>query len=231
MTDEVTEDLHQQRLLRVAGLLRASGARRVLDLGCGSGGLLQYLLREPQFERVTGLEVSGELLAQANLRLKQRTDAPEGRLALICGSYVHSHPELRGADAAAMVETIEHVPPRSLSEVEKAVFGDLRPTFLVMTTPNREYNPLYDLAPGQFRDPDHKFEWGRARFRGWALGVARRNGYRVRFGGIGQAHAQLGQPTQLAEFVLCGRSLKLNAPVRRDRASRFQAPARMVGNR
>lgn len=197
---EVEEDLHRERLQRVTAMLRSSGARRVLDLGCGSGGLLQYLLREAQFEQVVGLELSGELLAQAKLRLEHLPAAREGRLSLICGSYAHCHPQLRGFDAAAMVETIEHVPPETLSAVEKAVFGDLRPALVVMTTPNHEYNSLYDLAPGEFRDPDHRFEWGRARFRDWALGVARRNGYRVHFSGIGEWHPALGQPTQLARF-------------------------------
>ncbi len=202
MIDLEAPDLHQERLQRVVSLVRASGSRRVLDLGCGSGGLLQYLLRDSQFERVVGLELSGELLAQAKMRLADLPSVRAGRLELVCGSYADVHPGLTGFDAAAMVETIEHVPPEALSRVERAVFAELRPRLLVMTTPNHEYNPLYDMPPGEFRDPDHKFEWDRARFRGWAQGVARRNGYRVRLSGVGEMHAHLGQPTQVARFTL-----------------------------
>lgn len=201
MIDLEAPDLHQERLRRVVSLVRSSGARRVLDLGCGSGGLLQYLLRDPQFERVVGLELSGELLAQAKLRLEDLPAARAGRLELVCGSYADVHPALVGFEAAAMVETIEHVPPEALSRVERAVFAGLRPHLLVMTTPNHEYNPLFDMPPGEFRDPDHKFEWDRARFRDWALGVARRNGYRVRFSGVGEMDDHLGQPTQVACFT------------------------------
>ena len=72
-----------------------------------------------------------------------------------------------------MVETIEHIPPERLSTVEQGVFGGLRPEYLVMTTPNSEYNPLFDLADGEFRDPDHKFEWSRDPFvtgrRAWRV--------------------------------------------------------------
>ncbi|TDO10546.1 methyltransferase domain-containing protein [Halomonas ventosae] len=201
MIDLEAPDLHQQRLQRVVSRVKSSGARRVLDLGCGSGGLLQYLLRDPQFERVVGLELSGELLAQAKLRLEELPAVRAGRLELVCGSYADPHPALVGFEAAAMVETIEHVPPESLSRVERAVFSGLRPHLLVMTTPNHEYNPLFDMPAGEFRDPDHKFEWDRARFRAWALGVARRNGYRVRFSGVGEMDDQLGQPTQVACFM------------------------------
>ncbi|MGM0700988.1 MAG: methyltransferase domain-containing protein [Pseudomonadota bacterium] len=194
-------DLHQQRLQEVLSLLKASGARGVLDLGCGTGGLLHHLLREPQFDTLVGLEQSGELLAQAKLRLEPSAVSQQGRVELVCGSYAESQPRLAGFDAAAMVETIEHVPPASLSRVEKVVFAELRPRLLVMTTPNHEYNPLFDMAPGEFRDPDHQFEWDRARFRHWVQGVAKRNGYRVTVSGIGEWHSELGQPTQLARFV------------------------------
>ncbi|WP_111414011.1 methyltransferase domain-containing protein [Billgrantia lactosivorans] len=193
-------DLHHQRWLRATSLLKGSGARRVLDLGCGTGGLLQYLLRETQFEQVAGLERSGELLAQAKMRLERLPAACRRRLTLVCGSYVEPHAALAGFDAAAMIETIEHVPPASLSRVERAVFGTLRPGLLVLTTPNHDYNPLFGLARGEFRDSDHRFEWTRDRFRDWVRGVARRNGYCVATSGIGEWHPELGQPTQLARF-------------------------------
>ncbi len=194
--------LHEQRLDRVCQMLKASGARSVLDLGCGSGSLIYRLLRERQFERITGLEQSGQSLMQVRDMLAS-LHQPElaSRLTLIRGSYLDVDASLQGFDAAAMVETIEHVPPQQLSEVERAVFGAYQPQTLVLTTPNREYNPLFDLAPGEFREPDHKFEWPRNRFRQWVQGVASRNGYEVRIGGIGDEHPELGHPTQTAVFT------------------------------
>lgn len=194
--------LHEERLDTVLAMLKATGARSVLDLGCGSGSLLFRLAGEPQFERITGLEQSGISLRQAREMLAGTAGAE--RVKLILGSYLEPDPynRLGDFDAAAMVETIEHVRPDQLSLAERAVFGQFRPRQLLMTTPNQEYNPLFDLAPGEFREADHKFEWGRDRFRQWARGVADRHGYRVRFGGIGNEHPELGHPTQTALFQL-----------------------------
>src|SRR5262249_18860075 len=49
--------LHEQRLGRVAEVLKACGARRVVDLGCGSGKLLKRLLAEKQFNQILGVDV------------------------------------------------------------------------------------------------------------------------------------------------------------------------------
>lgn len=194
--------LHEARLDRVCALLRETGARRVLDLGCGSGSLLYRLLAEPQFEQVVGVEQSGLSLAECRRMLAPHLSGERPRLTLINASYADKNRALIGFEAAAMVETIEHVYPRDLSKVELAVFGQYRPAQLLMTTPNYEYNPLFDLAPGEFREEDHKFEWTRAKFQQWARGVAKRNDYRVRFGGIGDMHPDFGQPTQTALFSL-----------------------------
>lgn len=194
-----TTSLHEVRLDHAFSVLRASGARRVLDLGCGSGALLQRLLRAPQFTELVGLEQSGLSLAQARVNLADHLQDGD-RLRLLCGSYQDRNDALTNFDAAAMIETIEHVPPQTLSRVEDVVFRHYRPRLLFMTTPNREYNGLFGLAPGEFREPDHTFEWDRARFRGWARGVAQRCGYRVRFGGIGEFHEDFGEPTQTATF-------------------------------
>lgn len=193
--------LHEERLDFVFRRLKATGARRVLDLGCGSGSLLYRLLADPQFEEVVGLEDSGVSLQLARSSLANHLHGDRRRLTLVRGSYAEGNPRLAGYDAAAMVETIEHVHPEQLSRVERAVFGEYRPGCLLMTTPNREYNPLFDLGPGEFREEDHKFEWDRMKFRRWASGVAARNGYEVQFGGIGESHPDLGQPTQTAFFV------------------------------
>lgn len=195
-----TSPLHEERLDRVHRLIQQSGARRVLDLGCGSGALLVRLLNDPQFSSLVGLESSGVGLAVA--RNMFADSLASGRLRLVAGSYADPQPALTGFDMAAMVETIEHVRPNDLSRVEQSVFGQMRPRRLIMTTPNREYNPLLGLAPGEFREPDHKFEWDRQKFMQWSRGVASRHGYVVRFAGIGEADPELGAPTQTATFSL-----------------------------
>lgn len=199
MMDQATP-LHAARLDYVFRHLKASGARRVLDLGCGGGWLLHELLGDDQFTEVVGLESSAAALAEARAMLAADLDTPAPRLRLLNASYLDHHPSLTGFDAAALVETIEHIPPGRLSRVEQAVFGTLAPNTLIVTTPNVEYNPLYGLAPGEFREADHKFEWSRDKFRQWARGVATRNGYRVTFGGIGEADMTLGPPSQVAFF-------------------------------
>mgnify|MGYP005862306415 CR=1 FL=1 len=193
--------LHEERLDFVFRTIRETGAKKVLDLGCGSGSLLYRLLADPQFERITGLEDSGVSLRQARAVLEDFLNEDPPRVKLIRGSYAERNPALTGYEAAAMVETIEHVRPEQLSKVELAVFGQYRPDCLLMTTPNREYNPLLGQAPGELRDPDHKFEWDRVKFQRWARGVADRNGYDVEFGGIGEFVPDAGHPTQTAFFT------------------------------
>lgn len=194
--------LHEVRLEQVLQRLRASGARRVLDLGCGSGQLLYRLAGEKQFKEIVGLEVCSHSLRQAREMLADHLKGAMARLTLLNGSYTEPQPSLAGYDVAVMVETIEHVKPERLSAAERVVFGQMRPREVYLTTPNREYNPLFDLRPGEFREPDHKFEWDRGKFSQWAHGVARRNGYRVFLGGIGEEDPELGHPTQTAWFSL-----------------------------
>lgn len=203
MTITQMSSLHEERLDHTVSVLKSLDGERLLDLGCGQGSLLYRVLREPKFTEVVGLEYSALTLSATRSMLAEhleaRGDEPP-RLRLLCGSYAERNDALIGFDMATMIETIEHVPPRSLSAVEAAVFGQYQPRSLYMTTPNQEYNVLFDLAPGEFRDPDHTFEWTRAKFRDWASGVARRNAYSVRFGGIGEADREFGPPTQTALF-------------------------------
>lgn len=197
---ERTTSLHEIRLEHSFQQIRASGARRVLDLGCGSGQLLYRLLGDRQFVRIVGLDTCARALFQTRALLADHLREPASRLELINGSYSEPQPTLGNFDAVAMVETIEHLKPGALSAAERVVFAQIRPRVLYLTTPNREYNPLFGLRPGEFREQTHEFEWDRAKFRHWVQGVARRNGYRVTLGGIGDDDPELGQPTQTAFF-------------------------------
>jgi small RNA 2'-O-methyltransferase len=189
--------LHDERLDAVAEQLLRGSTDVLVDLGCGSGALIERLLLEPCVGRVIGVDNSPLALCAARRRLD--TDRNSGRWMLREASITDAQLDVPAVDAVALVETIEHLNPSHLSRLERAVFA-LRSALVVITTPNREYNPLYGLAPGEYRHPDHRFEWDRPRLERWAAGLALRHGYHVEFEGIGPAHAWHGAPTQMAVF-------------------------------
>jgi hypothetical protein len=100
------------------------------------------------------------------------------------------------------MEVVEHLDPDRLPSLELSVFGHARPRTVLVATPNAEYNARYErLRGGGFRHPDHRFEWTRAEFSGWADAVATRHGYSVWYVAIGEIDPELGPPTQLAVFT------------------------------
>ena len=204
--DEVAErtpSLNEQRIGTVRAAIRACGARRVLDLGCGEGKLLRELLKDGQFEEVVGMDVSIRSLENARDRLKldRMPEKQAARLKLIHGSLIYRDRRLEGYDAAAVVEVVEHLDPPRLSAFERAVFEFARPRTVVLTTPNREYNVTWEnVGAEKLRHPDHRFEWTRREFRDWAEGVAGRFGYSVRFLPVGPVDGSLGPPTQMGVF-------------------------------
>ena len=195
--------LNEQRLGSVVAVLKASGATRVLDLGCGSGKLIGALMKEPAFAEIVGVDISHRALeiAESRLRLERLAQRQRERVRLFQTALTYRDRRLAGFDAAAAVEVIEHLDEPRLSSFERVVFEHARPTVVVVTTPNREYNARFDGLPaGQFRHRDHRFEWTRRELEDWAGEVAGRFGYAVRFLPVGQEDRELGAPTQMAVF-------------------------------
>jgi 3' terminal RNA ribose 2'-O-methyltransferase Hen1 len=195
--------LHDVRLAKVRELLEQSGARTVLDLGCGEGKLLKELAAATQFERIVGIDVTLARLDRAEKRLKldRLDDRQRQRFELLQGSLLYADDRLKHFDAAALVEVIEHLEPENLALMTSILFGRTRPQTVVVTTPNADYNALFESLPaGEFRHGDHRFEWSREEFRAWAGSAAAAHGYEVRFEPIGPVDAELGAPTQAAIF-------------------------------
>jgi 3' terminal RNA ribose 2'-O-methyltransferase Hen1 len=195
--------LHEQRLSAVAEALKAAGAKRVLDLGCGSGKLLRLLLDERSFEHIVGMDVSHRALeiAAERLNFDRMPEKQRQRIELIQGSLNYRDKRLAGFDAAAVVEVIEHLDPPRLAAFERVLFEFARPATVVLTTPNAEYNVRFETLPaGSMRHKDHRFEWTRKQFEDWARSVAERFGYAVRFQPVGPEDPEVGPPTQMGVF-------------------------------
>nr|WP_255480368.1 3' terminal RNA ribose 2'-O-methyltransferase Hen1 [Quadrisphaera sp. RL12-1S] len=188
----------------VLGVLREVGAASVVDLGCGEGGLVRELLRDPRFTRVVGADVSARELEKASRRIgtDRLPDTVAARLQLLQTSATYRDERLAGVDAITLVEVVEHLDPPRLPALERSVFVHARPRTVVVTTPNAEHNVRYPtLAAGAFRHPDHRFEWTRAEFEAWASEVAERRGYVVVVRPVGQDDDEVGPPTQMAVFT------------------------------
>ncbi|HEU5332137.1 MAG TPA: 3' terminal RNA ribose 2'-O-methyltransferase Hen1 [Actinocrinis sp.] len=188
----------------VLAALEDVGARRVLDVGCGGGALLQPLLRDPRFTEIVAVDVSARALQYAarKLHLDRLPERVAARLTLKQGSLTYTDAALKGYDAAVLMEVIEHVDPPRLNALEHAVFGAAKPAAVIVTTPNAEFNVRYEtLEAGRMRHRDHRFEWTRAEFAGWADTVASRYGYRVEYRPVGEPDDEVGPSTQMAVFT------------------------------
>jgi 3' terminal RNA ribose 2'-O-methyltransferase Hen1 len=195
--------LHEQRLGAVLAVLRGTGAKRVLDLGCGEGKLLRELLKDKQFAEIVGVDVSIRALetARERLKLERLPERQADRIKLLHGSLIYRDKRLGGFDAAAVVEVVEHLDPPRLAAFERCLFEFARPGRVILTTPNREYNIRWEnVGADKLRHPDHRFEWTRQEFRDWADRIAQRFGYVVRLQPVGPVDEVLGPPTQMAVF-------------------------------
>jgi 3' terminal RNA ribose 2'-O-methyltransferase Hen1 len=207
-TEEMPEpeekiSLHNQRLNAVFEEIKKSGAKTVLDLGCGEGKLLRRLLNEAQFEQITGMDVSLRSLeiATDKLKLARLPFRQKDRIKLIQGSLTYKDKRLEGFDAAALVEVIEHLDPDRLRALERVVFEFSRPQNVFITTPNREYNVKFESMPAdKLRHTDHRFEWTRKEFEGWANALAAKYNYTVSFAPLGPVDELVGAPSQMGIF-------------------------------
>jgi len=197
--EERVPSLAEQRRATIHTELKAAGATRVVDLGCGEGRLLRDLVTDPAFTELVGVDVAAHPLRVAERWVDRLPDRRRDRVRLLQGSVTYVDHRLTGYDAIVLSEVVEHVDPPRLPALAAAVFGTARPAHVLMTTPNVEYNVRWETLD-TLRHHDHRFEWTRAEFAAWADEVCAEHGYTVRHLPVGQVDPEVGAPTQLAVF-------------------------------
>ena len=105
---------------------------------------------------------------------------------MLCGSVLEPDPRLTDLDCITAIELIEHIPAADTPTFTENIFGRLRPRHAVITTPNSDFNVLFEFRPGQMRHWDHRFEWSQAEFGEWCEGVSEGYGYEYELVGIGE---------------------------------------------
>ncbi|MCX4027305.1 3' terminal RNA ribose 2'-O-methyltransferase Hen1 [Endozoicomonas sp. SM1973] len=196
--------LNKQRIDQVLTTLVSLPVKKVLDIGCGDGKLLKQLFNSKQFTQATGLDVSSQALAIAENRLKldRLPEHQQARVNLLHGSLLCRDARIKDFDAICCIEVVEHVDEDRLPALEKVLFDYAKAPYIIVTTPNSEYNQRFGLEPGQVRHPDHRFEWSRQQFTEWTRLIADKYHYNVTVSGLGEVDQELGQPTQMAVFTL-----------------------------
>ena len=199
----ITGSLNRQRYKTVMETLKELGGRRVLDLGCGDGRLIKLLLKDSQFFKIIGMDVSYRSLqrAKASLYMDEMSPKMKARIDFIHGSLLYRDERLKGFDIAVILEVVEHIDPDRLIDFEKVIFKLARPANVILTTPNSEYNRIYSINnPSEYRHPDHRFEWSRDQFSSWVERIGSEYDYSATLQSIGDVNSEYGSPTQMAVF-------------------------------
>lgn len=197
--------LNDLRIQKVTETIRTYGVNNVIDMGCGEGKYLREYLKIPSLQKVVGVEVSSQVLKRAEERLKidRLPERLRDKVKLLQGSLTYNDKRTQGYDMVTCIEVIEHIDEDRLDAFAQSLFGFAKPTYVVLTTPNVEFNATFENLPaGKFRHSDHRFEWDRKTFENWCDDVCQQYGYQVSFDGIGEVHPEYGSPTQMGLFTM-----------------------------
>jgi SAM-dependent methyltransferase len=131
--------VHRDLLLR---LLAESGARDVLDAGCGPASFLRHL--EGTGIRPYGFDLTPEMVVEARRVLGDDGAVWEGS-ALDPGAFHPPGDPGRRFDAAICAGVLPHIPEGTDSEVLASLAGAVRPGGLVAATARNELFGLFTL--------------------------------------------------------------------------------------
>jgi 3' terminal RNA ribose 2'-O-methyltransferase Hen1 len=196
--------LNDLRIEKITQIINQLDVRNVVDLGCGEGKYLKAFLKINKLDEITGVEVAPATLEKAEQRLKvdRLPERIRNKLHLLQGSLTYKDDRLKNKDLATCIEVIEHIDEDRLDAFKASVFDHARPRYVIITTPNVEYNVLFENMPvGKLRHSDHRFEWDRKTFESWCQTVCSTYEYEVSFDTIGEVHPEYGAPTQMALFT------------------------------
>ncbi|RBW69664.1 3' terminal RNA ribose 2'-O-methyltransferase Hen1 [Bacillus taeanensis] len=173
----------------------------VVDFGSGEGKLSARLGFISGVKEILAVEPS-EIAAIRALKRFEKAKYQEGFLSPtpMWGSLFYYDETFKNKDIIILCEVIEHIDEDRLPKIMDTIFSDYKPAVLIVTTPNKEYNAVYEMEEA-LRHNDHRFEWNREQFQTWCHDRSQHYPYELIFAGIGEEHEQYGCPTQMCTFI------------------------------
>ncbi|KAJ1530035.1 Small RNA 2'-O-methyltransferase [Nowakowskiella sp. JEL0078] len=180
--------------------------KQVADLGCGEGSLLQVLLNDSCFCKISGIDIEETALSRAvsecqpttydfQFPREQKLDFNIYNGYINLGSILIPDARFLNHDAITLIEVIEHLDLSDLALLPQVVFGCYQPRIVIITTPNAEFNVHF---------PNLEYGSPNAKFRHWdhrCEGVSERYGYTPTFRAIGRGQkTEVGGCTQVCVF-------------------------------
>ncbi|MCH1627949.1 3' terminal RNA ribose 2'-O-methyltransferase Hen1 [Fredinandcohnia quinoae] len=192
-------DLRYEKIIETVSKLNKRES--IVDFGAGEGKLSTRLGFIDGVKEVLAVEPS----EVATLRALERYRKVEDKNGFVkptslWGSLFYYDERLKNKDIMILCEVIEHIDEYRLPKVMETILIEYQPKVLIITTPNKEYNNVYDMEE-HFRHTDHRFEWTRDEFKNWCAERNQQTRYELSFDGIGDEHEQYGYPTQMCIFV------------------------------
>lgn len=198
--------LNELRYQRVVKLVEDLTAREsIVDFGAGEGKLSVRLGFVPGVKEILAVEPTEKQQLRALKRFSEASSKGDFISPTpIWGSLFYYDEQLRAKDIMILSEVIEHIDESRLQRVMDTILGSYKPKVLIVTTPNAEYNTVYQMEDQEVRHKDHRFEWNRAEFSEWTYTLARYYSYSVQLDGIGEEVEGYGHPSQIAIFTRQG---------------------------
>ncbi|MDE0584686.1 3' terminal RNA ribose 2'-O-methyltransferase Hen1 [Planococcus sp. A6] len=192
--------LNELRYAKISETAAALKPKSIVDFGSGEGKLAVKLGFIDGVKEVLAVEPSQVETMKAVRRFDKVEDKenfvePE----TLWGSLYYFDERLKEKDLMILCEVIEHIDEPRLPKVFDLILHHYAPKSLIVTTPNREYNEVYDMDD-HFRHADHRFEWTRQEFRNWCKKINYAGLYEIEFAGIGEEDPEQGCPTQMCVF-------------------------------
>jgi len=202
--------LYIQRYAKVVEYCKTERFKNVADFGTAELTFVQYLKNLDFVNQIFAVDIDRGLLNSHKHRCKplmfdhlNKRSEPLN-ISVLCGSVLEYDSRLYDLDCVSAIELIEHLPADDVSAFSDNLFGRLQPKHVVITTPNKDFNVLFEFEPGQMRHWDHKFEWTREEFARYCESVTSQHAYTYNLFGVGDPPAQhesVGPCSQGAVFT------------------------------